>query len=297
MVCLCWLLLVVMAYVCVPGCGSVCSVKSSICNDLSSKGRILDCIHCCMSVIQAEFPDLTALAVKVGGDDDDLLFSIILAAMASKDKISEPDLKARSNKRRSYSMEHFRWGKPLGDKIAQPKLRTKSNKRRSYTMEHFRWGKPLGGKPPKLKAHSNSRRSYSMEHFRWGKPPGRKRRPVKVFGSSLEGGGSSEDSFPTLSRRQLSKDEAKWERNQNQQLKRARVNSTTKVPLGPQDRKAGTYRMSHFRWGSPAASKRKDGFAKPWQEKRPVNTLRNIIVKDVQRIMGPMKMREEEVGG
>lgn len=41
MVCLCWLLLVVMAYVCVPGCGSVCSVKSSICNDLSSKGRIL----------------------------------------------------------------------------------------------------------------------------------------------------------------------------------------------------------------------------------------------------------------
>lgn len=40
MVCLCWLFVVVMAYVCVPGFGSKCW-ESSICNDLSSKGRIL----------------------------------------------------------------------------------------------------------------------------------------------------------------------------------------------------------------------------------------------------------------
>lgn len=37
MVCLCWLFVVVMAYVCVPGFGSKCP----ICNGLSNKGRIL----------------------------------------------------------------------------------------------------------------------------------------------------------------------------------------------------------------------------------------------------------------
>lgn len=40
MVCLCWLLVVVMAYVCVPGFGSVCW-DNSICNDLSNKEQIL----------------------------------------------------------------------------------------------------------------------------------------------------------------------------------------------------------------------------------------------------------------
>lgn len=253
-----------------------------------------------MSVVQTEFPELSALALKVDDDDDDLLLSIILATLTSKDKISEPDLNAHSNKRRSYTMEHFRWGKPLGDKIAQPNLRTQSNKRRSYTMEHFRWGKPLGEKTPKLKAHSNGRRSYSMEHFRWGKPPGRKRRPVKVFASSLEGGGASEGSFPPLAHRQWSKNEAKRDLNQESpqnQLKRVGVKSKTHVALGLQDRKAGTYRMSHFRWGSPAASKRNDGFMKLWQEKPRVNVLRNNIVEDVQRIMGQMEGREEEVGG
>lgn len=40
MVCLCWLLVVVVAYVCVPGFGSVCR-DNAICNDLKDKGRIL----------------------------------------------------------------------------------------------------------------------------------------------------------------------------------------------------------------------------------------------------------------
>lgn len=284
-------------------CKCLSVFKCSCCDFLSTQ----NCIHYCMSALQIEFPELSALAVKVGDDNDDddvLLLSIILATLTSKDKTSEPDLNAHSNKRRSYTMEHFRWGKPLGDKIAQPKLRTQSNKRRSYTMEHFRWGKPFGEKTPKLKAHSNGRRSHSMEHFRWGKPPGCKRRPVKVFTSSPERGGLSEDGFPPLARRQLSKNEAKRDLHQesppNKQLKRVGVNSKTHVPLGLQDRKAGTYRMSHFRWGSPAASKRNDGFMKLWQEKPRVNMLRNNIVKDIQRIMEQREGREgreEEVGG
>ncbi|KAM9339725.1 pro-opiomelanocortin-like [Symphorus nematophorus] len=232
MVCLCWLLVVVMAYVCVPGFGSVCWDRS-ICNDLSNKGRILDCIHLCMSVIQTEFPELSALALKVDNTDD-LLLSIILATLDPKNKLSKSD----------------------------------------------------------LKAHSEQRRSYSMEHFRWGKPSGRKRRPIKVFASSLEGGGSSEGSFPPQARRQLSSydEEARGDLNgEGHQNLRARVSSESQVQLSPQERKDGTYRMSHFRWGSPPVSKRNGSFMKTWEEKpqRQLSKLfRNIIVKDMQRIMG-----------
>ncbi|XP_029281219.1 pro-opiomelanocortin-like [Cottoperca gobio] len=229
MVCLCWLFVVVMAYVCVPGFGLKCW-DTSICNDLSNKGRILDCIHFCMSVIQTEFP-LSALTMKVNGDDD-LFLNIILATLVSENKISDSN----------------------------------------------------------LKAHIDERRSYSMEHFRWGKPTGRKRRPVKVFASSLEGGGSSEGSFPRQVRRQLSSNEDEVNGgSQNQGLPRARVSSNSHVPLSLQERKDGTYRMSHFRWGSPTASKRNGSYKNKWGGKpqgQLSNLFRNIIVKDVQRIMG-----------
>lgn len=209
-----------------------------------------DCVHLCMSVIQTEIPELSALALKVDsdagdGDGDDLLLRVILATLASHDKISESDLKARSDERRSYRMEHFRWGKPAGLKMREPKL----------------------------KARSDERRSYSMEHFRWGKPSGRKRRPVKVFASSLEGGSSSEGRFPFQARRQLSssEDEAEGDidggSNENQGLLRARDSSKSQSPLSLQERKDRTYKMSHFRWGSPPASKRNGGFMKPWEEK------------------------------
>ncbi|XP_035534708.1 pro-opiomelanocortin-like [Morone saxatilis] len=230
MVCLCWLLVVVMAYVCVPGFGSLCW-DNSICNDLSNKDRILDCIHLCMSVAQTEFPHLSALALN-GNDDDELLLGIILATLVSENKISVSD----------------------------------------------------------LKAHSDQRRSYSMEHFRWGKPSGRKRRPVKVFASSLEGGGSSEGISPPQARRQLSsnENEVKGDGHQNLGL-RARVSSKSHVQLSPQERKDGTYRMSHFRWGSPTVSKRNGNLMKTWEEKpqrQLAKLFRNIIYKDVQRIMG-----------
>ncbi|XP_029984177.1 pro-opiomelanocortin-like [Sphaeramia orbicularis] len=230
MVCPSWLVMVVMAHVCVPGFGSACW-DNSICNDLSNKERILECIHVCMSVIQNEFPKLTSL--KVNSEDDDVLLSILLNSVAPGDKTLEP----------------------------------------------------------RLRAHSNERRSYSMEHFRWGKPPARKRRPIKVFASSLEGGGSSEGSFPLQARRQLgsNEDDLSSDRQQTQGLARMMVSSKSNAPFSPQQRKDGTYRMSHFRWGSPPASKRNANFMKLGEEKpqgQLAKLFRNIVVKDLQRIMG-----------
>lgn len=229
-----------------------------------------------MSVIQTELPELSAPALNVNTDaddgaddydDDNLLLRVILATLASDDKMPESDVKARSDERRSYTMEHFRWGKPSGLKMRESKLR----------------------------ARSDERRSYSMEHFRWGKPSGRKRRPVKVFASSLEGGSSSEGRFPFQARRQLSlsEDEAEGDADGgsdgNQGLLKARDSANSQAPLSLQERKDRTYKMSHFRWGSPPASKRNGGFTKLWEEKpqgQLAKLLRNILVRDVERIMG-----------
>ncbi|KAK2856239.1 hypothetical protein Q5P01_004974 [Channa striata] len=206
MVCLCWIIVVVMAYVCVPGFGSLCR-DSYISNDLSSQGRILDCIHLCLSVMQNKLPELGALGLKVDRNDD-LLLCITLATLAFKDKLSEP-----------------------------------------------------------------------------------------------EGGDASEGSFPPLARRQLSEKAPRaltGDSPPNQRLKRMKVSLKTSGPVSHQDRKDGTYQMSHFRWGGPPASKRSDAFVKPW-EREPqgplVSVFRNIIVKDVQRVMGQMGGRDEEEGG
>ncbi|XP_070705035.1 pro-opiomelanocortin-like [Pempheris klunzingeri] len=228
MVRLCWLLVVVMANVCVPGFGSVCW-DNSICNDLNNKESILDCIHLCMSVMQTKFPEVSALALRLNNDEDPFNLATL------EDKMSESD----------------------------------------------------------VKTHSDQRRSYSMEHFRWGKPSGRKRRPVKVFASSLEGGGSSEGSFLPQARRQLTSNEddakgdLKGESHQNQELLRGRVSSKSQIQLSQQERKDGTYRMSHFRWGSPPASKRNGSFMKMWEEKpqrQLAKLFRNIMVTNVRRI-------------
>ncbi|KAK5891020.1 hypothetical protein CgunFtcFv8_018315 [Champsocephalus gunnari] len=90
-----------------------------------------------------------------------------------------------------------------------------------------------------------------MEHFRWGKPVGRKRRPVKVFSDDEEEG-------EELRRRGLKEEEAM--------------------------KKDGSYKMKHFRWGSPP--KRYGGFMKRWDERneRPLTTLfKNVINKSEQQ--------------
>lgn len=190
-----------------------------------------------MSTSQTESPELDGPEVKAPAytDNTDLLISIILATLGSSD-----------------------------DQAPETTIRT----------------------------HSEERRSYSMEHFRWGKPPGRKRRPIKVFASSLEGGGSSEGSFPSHVRRQVSslEDDTKGvvsrQSTESQAPQRQRVNSKPHVPVSSQDRKEGSYRMSHFRWGNPPVSKR-GSLMKQLQEKprrELARMLKNIVLKDVQRL-------------
>ncbi|KAM6893794.1 pro-opiomelanocortin-like [Xenentodon cancila] len=131
-----------------------------------------------------------------------------------------------------------------------------------------------------------TKRSYSMEHFRWGKPVGRKRRPVKVYTSN----GVEEESaeiFPgEMRRRELANElmvaaaaAAEEEDHKTQGEERQQFLG------GLQEKKDGSYKMKHFRWSGPPASKRYGGFMKSWEEGRQkplVTLLKNIINKDEQ---------------
>ncbi|XP_037549393.1 pro-opiomelanocortin-like [Nematolebias whitei] len=125
-----------------------------------------------------------------------------------------------------------------------------------------------------------AKRSYSMEHFRWGKPAGRKRRPIKVFTGS-SGEEESAELFPgETRRRELSRettaaeDEEKVAKEEEEQLSNEL-----------HDKKDAPYKMKHFRWGAPMASKRYGGFMKSWDERSqmPLFTLfKNVINKEEQ---------------
>ncbi|XP_039997976.1 pro-opiomelanocortin [Xiphias gladius] len=134
-----------------------------------------------------------------------------------------------------------------------------------------------------------AKRSYSMEHFRWGKPVGRKRRPVKVYTSN----GVEEESaevFPGEMRRrelasQLMAAEAEEEKTQ-EVMEEAGEEQQQQLLGGVQEKKDGSYKMKHFRWSGPPASKRYGGFMKSWDERsqRPLLTLfKNVINKDGQQ--------------
>uniref|UniRef100_A0A3B5AK41 Pro-opiomelanocortin-like n=1 Tax=Stegastes partitus TaxID=144197 RepID=A0A3B5AK41_9TELE len=83
-----------------------------------------------------------------------------------------------------------------------------------------------------------AKRSYSMEHFRWGKPVGRKRRPIKIYTTN----GVEEESaelFPgEMRRRELASE------------------MMEQMPGDVHEKKDGAYKMKHFRWSGPPASKR-----------------------------------------
>lgn len=129
-----------------------------------------------------------------------------------------------------------------------------------------------------------AKRSYSMEHFRWGKPVGRKRRPVKVYtANSIEE--DSTEAFPAEMRRELPGEllaAAQGVEREQERMEEEEEEEQRQL-LGNVQKKDGSYKMKHFRWSGPPASKRYGGFMKSWDERsqRPLLTLfKNVINKD-----------------
>ncbi|NP_852103.1 proopiomelanocortin a precursor [Danio rerio] len=123
---------------------------------------------------------------------------------------------------------------------------------------------------PESGPRHDHKRSYSMEHFRWGKPVGRKRRPIKVYTNGVEE--ESAETLPAEMRRELANNEVDYPQEE--------------MPLNPLGKKDPPYKMTHFRWSVPPASKRYGGFMKSWDERaqKPLLTLfKNVMHKDQPR--------------
>ncbi|XP_071222885.1 pro-opiomelanocortin A [Salvelinus alpinus] len=142
---------------------------------------------------------------------------------------------------------------------------------------------PLYPSEQQNSAPPQAKRSYSMEHFRWGKPVGRKRRPVKVYTNGVEE--ESSEAFPSEMRRELGTDDGMYP-----SLEAGTEEGGEAEGLGGvfslQEKKDGSYKMNHFRWNGPPASKRYGGFMKSWDERsqKPLLTLfKNVIIKDGQQ--------------
>ncbi|XP_029111572.1 pro-opiomelanocortin-1-like [Scleropages formosus] len=128
--------------------------------------------------------------------------------------------------------------------------------------------------PREAELPHNDKRSYPMEHFRWGKPVGRKRRPIKVYSNGMEE--ELPEGYPMEARRSLP---TELDYTPGVQEEEDEVKAEQQL----QEKKDGTYKMNHFRWGGPPASKRYGGFMKSWggHSQKPLMTLfRNIMIKD-----------------
>uniref|UniRef100_A0A3B4TN08 Proopiomelanocortin a n=1 Tax=Seriola dumerili TaxID=41447 RepID=A0A3B4TN08_SERDU len=146
--CPAWLLVAVVVVDVARGAVSQCWEHPS-CHDLSSESSMMECIQL--------YPS-----------------SFILPSSSS----SSPQAK------RSYSMEHFRWGKPVGRKRRPVKVYTSNGveeesaevfpgemRRRELASELL----AAAEEEDKLSDGEKKDGSYKMKHFRWSGPPANKR--------------------------------------------------------------------------------------------------------------------------
>lgn len=138
--------------------------------------------------MHSEVPDLK------GMHSDEHLLRILLAILGPEDRNT-----ANNDERRSYSMEHFRWGKPPGRKRRPIKVFASSQEggdssevffprqaRRQRSSNKDEQGHPRRRGRSRTSAQLNQQGgkngTYQMNHFRWGSPNVSKRnnKPAKT---------------------------------------------------------------------------------------------------------------------
>ncbi len=109
-------------------------------------------------------------------------------------------------------------------------------------------------------ASPQGRRSYAIEHFRWGKPVGRKQPKVKVY-TSTSAEEDSAEVLPGKMRGQEPAGENKAAENAAMGLELAEEDQE-KLPSEVHQKKDGKYKIKHFRWSRPPASRRHGGLTR-----------------------------------
>ncbi|KAM8953357.1 pro-opiomelanocortin isoform 2-T2 [Pelodytes ibericus] len=159
---------------------------SSRCSDLGSEDGILECIKACKMDLSAESPVFPG-----NGHMQPISENIRKYVMSHFHINMDEEAKDRQDNKRSYSMEHFRWGKPVGRKRRPIKVfpnGMEEESSESYPME-LRRELSLELDYPEIDSEEEEASddndlesmpmkkngNYKMHHFRWGSPPKDKR--------------------------------------------------------------------------------------------------------------------------
>ncbi|XP_037541773.1 pro-opiomelanocortin-like [Nematolebias whitei] len=180
-----WLLVVVVVVGGARGAVSQCWEHPS-CQDVNTESSMMECIQLCRSDLTAETPIIPGnahLQPPPPSEPSSFMTSSIPPSQA----------------KRSYSMEHFRWGKPVGRKRRPVKVYTSNGvqeesaevfpgemRRRGLTNELLAAVEEAKAQKVMEEAEEEHQQflgglqekkdgSYKMKHFRWSGPPAGKR--------------------------------------------------------------------------------------------------------------------------
>ncbi|XP_028909107.1 pro-opiomelanocortin [Ornithorhynchus anatinus] len=166
-------------------------------------------------------------------------------------------------------------GDPRAAPPSVPQPRDLPLTKRSYSMEHFRWGKPVGRKRRPVKVHPNGVEDESAEEFRRGLAGdvdySEEAEPVlpREPGRELE--------------QEAGDGERRWEEEEEEREEEdgeVRGEEEREEEAGDGE----VYRMRHFRWGRPAKDKRYGGFMTSERGPMPLVTLfRNAIANSAHK--------------
>ncbi|XP_062857545.1 proopiomelanocortin b [Trichomycterus rosablanca] len=179
-----WLVAVIVLCVCGSAVHGQCQDLSD-CTSLSSQEETIDCYWQCR---------LKQLVTSAGSEqpdkdeDEEDSFSLLLSALVSSrsSSVQGPGVRPqRSEDRPSYSMEHFRWGKPTGRKRRPVKVHASSspddegqeepNLETPFLPPSRRQLDSGEGHAEEQKKNTKGAERYRMTHFRWSAPPAAKR--------------------------------------------------------------------------------------------------------------------------
>ncbi|KAL7871562.1 hypothetical protein SRHO_G00065450 [Serrasalmus rhombeus] len=181
-----WLCAAVVLCACRSGADGQCW-DTVDCTNLGSEEKIVECIWQCRSkqlVFDAKNVLTNQEQSTVEEEKDSLSLGVLTASLPQDDVLQAKRSSTgplRTNERRSYSMEHFRWGKPTGRKRRPIKIHTgssveeESSAEQSMETQRRRQLDSNDEGAPSQKKNTKSTEKYRMMHFRWSTPPAAKR--------------------------------------------------------------------------------------------------------------------------
>ncbi|KAF6321583.1 proopiomelanocortin [Rhinolophus ferrumequinum] len=248
-------------------------LESSQCQDLTTESNLLACIRACKPDLSAETP------VFPGNGDEQLTENPRKYVMGHFrwDRFGDRNGSSSGGGAGQKREEEVAVGEGGGGAGArgdgaEPGLR---EGKRSYSMEHFRWGKPVGMKRRRVKVYRNGAEDKSAEDNS-AEDESAEDESAEAFPLEFKRELAGERPEPALS------PEGPAGGVMARADREYRLVAEAEAEIVAKD--DGPYKMEHFRWGSPPKYKRYGGFMTSEKSQTPLVTLfKNAIIRNAHK--------------